>query len=299
MLSRVRYPTLAALLMLSSLTWVVALPAASEARPTSFGPASRPGWFDTIVRKPPTPDPNPPKSVKIVIKNGTGVTNGYFSSLTHKTANGNGTGVSVDGSKGGERKISVEDSERARGTCFALTADAMCFIDDNDTMANAGLLTGSLARAIAVTLVTELRLPTPTPRFGPDPDNNEWKMLAVGFPVWLWTDGPTSVSTSASASGFTFRMSARLRSTTFHMGDGSSITCTSMSTYSSAVKPGAPSPDCGHVYTQPSLPKGKYTVRAVADWDVSWSVAGFSGVIPAYNDATATIPIGELVALNR
>lgn len=205
--------------------------------------------------------------------------------------------VSWQGESTSEKKLSQTDREAAIDSCVRRADPSLCFgVDD---LANAGTLTGPLAQAMAVNLVTEVRLPTPTPNFGPDPDNNEWKMLAVGFPVWLWTDGPTSVSTSASASGFTFRMSARLRSTTFHMGDGSSITCTSMSTYSSAVKPGAPSPDCGHVYTQPSLPKGKYTVRAVADWDVSWSVAGFSGVIPAYNDATATIPIGELVALNR
>ena len=194
------------------------------------------------------------------------------------------------------KKLSPEERSGVLDSCV-LRDVSLCFgVED---LANPGMLTGPLARTIAVTLVTELRLPTPTPKFGPDPNNNEWKMLAVGFPVWLWTDGPTSVSTSASASGFTFRMSARLRSTTFHMGDGRSLTCTSMAKYSSAVSPAAPSPDCGHVYTRPSLPKGKYTVRAVADWDVSWSVAGFSGVIPAYNEASATIPIGELVALNR
>ena len=163
----------------------------------------------------------------------------------------------------------------------------------------AATLTGGLARAMAVNLVATLRFPAPEPIFGPDPNNNEWKMLAVGFPVWMWTEGPTAVSTSASSSGYTFRMTARWRSTTFHMGDGASVTCTSMTKYSAAVKPGAASPNCGHVYTKPSLPKGKYTVRAVADWDVTWSVAGFSGVLPAYNEASASIPIGELVALNR
>ncbi len=152
---------------------------------------------------------------------------------------------------------------------------------------------------MAVNLVATLRFPAPKPIFGPDPNNNEWKMLAVGFPVWMWTEGPTTVSTSASSSGYTFRMTARWRSTTFHMGDGASVTCTSMTKYSASVKPGTASPNCGHVYTKPSLPKGKYTVRAVADWDVTWSVAGFSGVLPAYNEASASIPIGELVALNR
>lgn len=238
------------------------------------------------------------KKINVKVDAQKGAARGVMSVFSRNSGGGRAN-VVMDVVGTSKRKFPIADRNKAIDACFRVSADIRCFFEEDDTMANAGLLTGSLARAIAVTLVTELRLPTPTPKFGPDPDNNEWKMLAVGFPVWLWTDGPTSVSTSASASGFTFRMSARLRSTTFHMGDGSSITCTSMSTYSSAVKPGAPSPDCGHVYTQPSLPKGKYTVRAVADWDVSWSVAGFSGVIPAYNDATATIPIGELVALNR
>ena len=132
-----------------------------------------------------------------------------------------------------------------------------------------------------------------------DPNNNEWKMLAVGFPIWLWTEGPTTMSTSASASGFTFQMTARWKSTTFHMGDGNTVTCSSMEKYPSSVKPGTPSPNCGYAYSKPSLPKGKYQVRAVADWEVTWSVAGFSGVLPAYNEASASIPIGELVALNR
>ncbi len=161
------------------------------------------------------------------------------------------------------------------------------------------MLTGALAQAMAVRLVTELRLPTPTPNFGPNPNNNEWKMLAVGFPIWLWTEGPTTVSTSASASGFTFQMTARWQSTTFHMGDGNTVTCTSAEKYSASVKPATPSPNCGYAYSKPSLPKGKYRVRAVADWEVTWSVAGFSGVLPAYNEASASIPIGELVALNR
>ena len=238
------------------------------------------------------------KKLKVKVGAQKGVAKGVMSLFAHNSGGGRATGT-TNGVGTSKQRILQEDRDRAMDECLRLADDFRCFLEDDDSAANAGLLTGSLARAIAVTLVTELRLPTPTPNFGPDPNNNEWKMLAVGFPVWLWTNGPPSVSTSASASGFTFRMSARLRSTTFHMGDGRSITCSSMSRYSSAVRPSAPSPDCGHVYSQPSLPKGKYTVRAVADWDVSWSVAGFSGVIPAYNEASATIPIGELVALNR
>ncbi|MFT3860310.1 hypothetical protein [Micropruina sp.] len=154
-------------------------------------------------------------------------------------------------------------------------------------------------QATAVRLATQLRLPVPTPTFGPDPSVNEWNMLTVGFPIWLWTDGVRTVADTDSADGLTFRLAARLRSTTFAMGDGQSVTCTTMSRYSDAVKAGAPSPDCGYVYSKPSLPQGSYTVTATAQWDVTWSVAGRSGVLPVTRTASRELPIGELVALNR
>ncbi len=153
--------------------------------------------------------------------------------------------------------------------------------------------------ALARSLVVRLALPPATPVFGPDPNNNEWKMLAVGFPVWLWTDGPREKSATASAQGLTFRLRASLRSTTFAMGDGKQLTCTAMTTYTSSVKPGSKSPTCGYVYTQPSPPKGAYTVTATANWQISWSVDGFSGSFPYSYSDSASIRIGELSALNR
>lgn len=152
---------------------------------------------------------------------------------------------------------------------------------------------------IVVRLATELELPVPTPTFGPDPHVNEWKMLTVGFPIWLWTGGIRTMTDTASAEGFTFTLTARLRSTSFAMGDGRTVTCTSMGRYSNAVKAGAPSPDCGYVYQVPSLPKGAYTVTATAHWDVAWSVAGRSGTLPVTRTASRQIRIGELSSLNR
>ena len=246
------------------------------------------------------PSPTPtPTTETLEIRVGRGNGSGLYNALgdgsrspddESRSHEGQGRGV-------GERKLTDEDRHKIVWDCWAKTQDTSCFYIEGD--ANSAMLTGSDARAIAVTLVTNLRFPAPKPVFGPDPNKNEWRMLAVGYPVWLWTEGPTTVSTSASAYGFTFRMTARWRSTTFHLGDGKSVTCTAMTRYSAAVVPGAASPNCGHVYTKPSLPRGTYQVRAVADWDVSWSVAGFSGVVPAYNEASSSIPIGELVALNR
>lgn len=153
--------------------------------------------------------------------------------------------------------------------------------------------------ALARSLVVRLKLPPATPVFGPDPNDNEWKMLAVGFPVWLWSDGPRERSATASVQGLTFWLRASLRSTTFAMGDGNQVTCTAMTAYTASVKPGSKSPTCGHVYTQPSLPKGPYTVTGTANWQISWSVDGFSGSFPYSYSDSAAIRIGELTALNR
>lgn len=163
-----------------------------------------------------------------------------------------------------------------------------------------GAVTPSLdVAAVARSLVVRLQLPSAKPIFGPDPNNNEWKMLAVGFPVWLTTAGPRHRATTASAAGLTFRLSADLVSTRFSMGDGSTLTCSSMTTYSSSVKAGSSSPTCGHTYTTPSLPKGSYTVTATPNWMINWSVDGISGRFPMSYSDSAQLPIGELQALNR
>ncbi len=124
-------------------------------------------------------------------------------------------------------------------------------------------------------------------------------MLAVGFPVWLWTDGPRHKEATASAYGITFRLSADLASTTFTTGDGAQLTCTSMHSYSDGVTPGSPSPSCGHVYEKPSLPKGTYTVTATPVWRIRWSAQGFSGTLTTSYSDSSQIRIGELQALNR
>ena len=145
-------------------------------------------------------------------------------------------------------------------------------------------------------LIVHLQLPTPTPQFGPDPSVNEWNMLAVGYPIWLWTDGPQTVTASETAYGYTFTLRATYRSTTFTMGDGHTKQCTTTTPYRSSVTPGAASPTCGYTYQQ-AAPKGSYTVTATTHWEVAWSVAGYSGTLPGTHSASRDLPIGELQAI--
>lgn len=152
-------------------------------------------------------------------------------------------------------------------------------------------------RAVATDIILTLPFPEQPPRIGPDPQANEWGMAVVGYPLWLWTDGTRSLSTTTTAMGLAFTLDAQAVSTTFHLGDGRSVTCPVTRPYPADVAPGTPSPVCGHTYETPSLPSGSYTVTAVTTWQVSWSAAGYSGVLPAQRSASRQVPVGELQAV--
>jgi hypothetical protein len=154
------------------------------------------------------------------------------------------------------------------------------------------------AAAIAV---ARLQLPTIAPGIGPSPKLNPWNMAAVGYPLWLWADGPTQVGPiTDSVGGLSVSLDADVSSLTFRMGDGHSINCAgSGHEWTPAVEPGAKSPSCGYSYSKPSLPGGKYTVAAVANWAVTWTSNGQSGVINVPAVATTELPVGELQVLVR
>lgn len=146
-----------------------------------------------------------------------------------------------------------------------------------------------------------LRLTAPRPMIGPPPSINEWKMAAVGYPMWLWAEGnldPAPVSDSVE--DISVSLNARLVKIVYDMGDGHKLTCTNVSrAWTRSVTPGTPSPACGYTYQKPSLPHGKYTITANAVWAVDWQVNGVTGTIPFYNSASTSVPVGELQVLVR
>ncbi len=152
----------------------------------------------------------------------------------------------------------------------------------------------SQLRAVAA----QLKLPDATPRFGPHPSVNEWNMLAVGFPIWLWTDRPTTVSTTAHHDGLTFTLTATWTSTTFTMGDGHIKTCAATTIRPRTVKPATkPSPTCGYVYQTKSKIGHPYTVTADTHWRIDWSTNGYSGTFDHTYTGSRTLEIGELQSL--
>ena len=148
-------------------------------------------------------------------------------------------------------------------------------------------------------LNVSLYLPDPVLKLGPDPAANEWDMAVVGHPLWLTTDSPDTVTASATHDGLTFTFVARRAGTTFAMGDGHTVTCTTMTPYPAGVEPGTPSPTCGYTYQTPSLPRADYTVTVTSHWTVHWSVLNFTGQLPATTQGTATVPVGELQSVLR
>ena len=147
-----------------------------------------------------------------------------------------------------------------------------------------------LARQAAATL----QLPRQTIRVGPDPSDNHWNMLAVGYPLWLWREGASTSNQSVSLGGAALSMTATYRSTTYDMGDGTRVTCTVSTPWVAAAQsPGTPSPTCGHSYARP----GSYTIRATHSWDLAWSGMGQSGSFPLTNVSSNSIEVGELASI--
>ncbi len=156
---------------------------------------------------------------------------------------------------------------------------------------------GPSVAEVARMVVVRLKLPDPTPQVGPDPSANEWQMLPVGYPVWLWTVGPDDLSATTKAYGYTFTLQAVRTSTVFTLGDGHSVTCTAVTPYSASVAPGSASPTCGYTYAEPSRPGPDYPVSATTRWRVTWTAAGETGVITATHTGNSTLAVGELFAL--
>ena len=154
-------------------------------------------------------------------------------------------------------------------------------------------ITAGQAAAVAV---ARLQLPSIPPGIGPSPDINPWNMAAVGYPLWLWADGTTNVGPiSDSVAGLSVALEAEVSSLTFRMGDGQTVRCAgSGHPWTSAVQPGTKSPSCGYSYAKPSLPGRTYTVAAIANWAVTWTSNGQSGVINVPAVDTTELPVGEL-----
>lgn len=146
---------------------------------------------------------------------------------------------------------------------------------------------------LAAQAVDSLRLPMPQIAASPE------AAQLVRLPVWLWLEGASWSSQSASASvpGLTVTATAVPVEAAWDMGDGSTVTCEGPgAAWEQGMDPEASSPDCGHTYTRPS--GGPLKASVTVAWEVTWSGGGQSGsVLGMVTAASVTWPVVESHAL--
>ena len=140
----------------------------------------------------------------------------------------------------------------------------------------------------------ELGVPAPVVRLGPDPSWNKWKLLAVGLPIWLWTEGIQPQTAATSAEGIDIQMQAAPGGATVDWGDGTVIWCATMTSKTRYTDPLLMSPDCGHKYEHP----GDYTITVTQQWIVDWAALNQHGQLQLQSVGTyPNLPIRNFHAV--
>ncbi|MFL1376781.1 hypothetical protein [Nocardiopsis protaetiae] len=156
-------------------------------------------------------------------------------------------------------------------------------------------------RTVAEQARATMTLPSPNPTASPGFDAD----TVVGFPVWLWAD-PASwepVSATAEVSAGSVTVTATPDRATWHLGDGTTLTCEGPGTVHDPDRhdPISPSPDCGHTYTRASHrePGGEFPVTTTVVWTVTWSTTtGDGGTLdPLTTTARRAFTVREVHAL--
>lgn len=120
----------------------------------------------------------------------------------------------------------------------------------------------------------------------------------IGLPTYMWVDdespstwGP--ITRTASSGPFSVTATGRVVQIDWDMGDGSVVMCRTPGTEYQDAFGDAPSPDCGHTYTE----QGDYAVTATSYWVIEWVGLGQSGTIELDLAETTNIEMGELQVL--
>ncbi len=153
----------------------------------------------------------------------------------------------------------------------------------------------AVTTAVLREAAASITLPAVQPQIGPDPSVNKWGIVAVGYPIWLWTPGTDRVASTVTAQGITVSIDARRTATTFAMGDGTTVRCTTMTPYPGPSNPPVESPTCGYRYPKlPATPGAGYDIRATTEWTVTWSALGQTGTFTMTRAATRHIDVAEI-----
>jgi hypothetical protein len=143
------------------------------------------------------------------------------------------------------------------------------------------------------------RIPLPDIHLNP----GEKRDQVVNVATWLWVDGWTPVSASASAGGVTVTVTASPSHVEWDMGDGAVVTCFGPGAAYDEHRPAdEQSTDCSHTYTKSSAsqPDESYRLEATSFWHVTWTSsngqAGDLGVVG--RTSSIRVRVAEIQAVN-
>ncbi|WP_436788895.1 hypothetical protein [Yinghuangia sp. YIM S10712] len=133
------------------------------------------------------------------------------------------------------------------------------------------------------------RLVLPSPSVGTSPSGDQ----VVSVPTWLWVDGASwgSVSATAAVPGVSVTATAVPVSAVWSMGTGDAVTCSGPGTpYGPGSDPASGSPDCGYTYARSSAGQlaERFPVTVTVTWRVSWAGGGQSGVVEGLSTSAST-----------
>jgi hypothetical protein len=148
---------------------------------------------------------------------------------------------------------------------------------------------------LARTARSRLQLPAPPIRTNPDAS----KATVLPYvPVWLWVDGSSWSSRSATAAvpGLSVTAIASPTRVVWRLGDGKpSITCGQGTAWKAGTDPKKASPSCGHTYDWPAT----RTLTATIIWTVTWAGGGQAGTVPNLTSTAQTrVHVAEAPAIN-
>lgn len=151
--------------------------------------------------------------------------------------------------------------------------------------------------ALAEEALASVSIPGPAIRTSPELDR-----IYVRVPTWLWVEGTWwhGYQATASAGRVTATVTATPRSSSWTLGDGSTVRCDGPGI---AWHPGLPedATSCAHTYTTSSAgrPGDTFSLSAAVQLDVSWtSNIGQGGTLPAISrTSTQPIVVGEIQAV--
>ncbi|MEU4217168.1 hypothetical protein [Actinoplanes sp. NPDC026623] len=149
--------------------------------------------------------------------------------------------------------------------------------------------------ALARTARARLQLPAPAIRTNPDAS----KATVLSYvPVWLWVDGSSWSSRSATAAvpGLSVTATATPTKVLWRPGDGKrSIICGQGTAWTTGTDPKKASPTCGHTYDRPAT----RTLTSTITWTVIWAGGGQSGTVPNLTTTSqTTVHVAEAPAIN-